>query len=132
MPTETILTGHRPTGPHHPTRHTWVALQDKHACFFLVADLHVLTTDDEHPQPIPANLLDTVLDWLTAAIAPSRASLVLQSAVPAHAQFAALLGMLVTVARLERIHRCLGLSLGQSFNRLSHPLEIAPLVGAFC
>ncbi len=131
MPTETILTGHRPTGPRHlghlvGTLHNWVALQDTHTCFFLVADLHVLTTDYEHPQRIPANILDTVLDWLAAGIDPSRATLVLQSAVPAHAQFAALLGMLVTVSRLERVptykEQARELGLTPSLGLLSYPV----------
>ena len=33
---------------------------------------------------------------------------------------------------LDSVHQYMGLSLGQSFNRISTPVEIAPLVGAFC
>ncbi len=103
-----ILTGHRPTGPRHighlmGTLETWASLQDSYDCYFLVADLHVLTTDYEHPQRVRENTLGIVLDWLAAGIDPDRATLVLQSAVPAHTQLNTLLGMLVTVARLERV-----------------------------
>ena len=102
-----ILTGHRPTGPRHlghlvGTLTTWAALQDTHDCFFLVADLHVLTTDYQHPQQISGNTLEVLLDWLAAGIDPKRSTLVLQSAVPEHAQLAILLGMLVSEARLRR------------------------------
>ena len=103
-----ILTGHRPTGPRHighlvGTLQNWAKLQNKYQCFFLVADLHVLTTDHIHPERIRANTLEMVLDWLAAGIDPNQATVVLQSAVPEHAQLSMLLSMLTTVARLERV-----------------------------
>ena len=103
-----VLTGHRPTGPRHighlvGTLTNWVALQDSHACVFLVADLHVLTTDYAHPDQVRANTLEIVFDWLAAGIDPQRACIALQSALPAHAQLAVLLNNLVTVSRLERV-----------------------------
>jgi tryptophanyl-tRNA synthetase len=108
MPKNRVLTGHRPTGPRHighlvGTLETWAALQDTHECFFLVADLHVLTTDYAHPQYIQDNICNMLADWLAASIDPSRATIILQSAIPEHAQLALLLGMLVTVARLVRV-----------------------------
>ena len=103
-----ILTGHRPTGPRHighlvGTLRTWAGLQDERQCYFLVADLHVLTTDYAHPENVRANTIEVVLDWLAAGIDPERATIVLQSAVPEHTQLNVLLGMLVTTARLERV-----------------------------
>ncbi|MCI0519350.1 MAG: tryptophan--tRNA ligase [Chloroflexi bacterium] len=103
-----ILTGHRPTGPRHighlmGTLENWARLQDNYECFFLVADLHVLTTDYEHPQRISENIYEMLADWLAAGLDPQRAHILLQSAIPAHAQLALLLGMLVSVARLERV-----------------------------
>jgi tryptophanyl-tRNA synthetase len=103
-----ILTGHRPIGPRHighlvGTLETWAAIQDKFECYFLVADLHVLTTDNDHPKRIHANILDVLADWIAAGIDPKRSSMVLQSAIPEHAQLSLLLGMLVTVSRLTRV-----------------------------
>lgn len=103
-----ILTGHRPTGPRHlghlvGTLDTWRRLQVDYQCFFLVADLHVLTTDSSQPERIRMNTLEVVLDWLTAGIDPAQSTLVLQSAIPEHAQLCLLLSMLVTVPRLERV-----------------------------
>lgn len=103
-----ILTGHRPTGARHighlaGTLENWARLQDTYECFFLVADLHVLTTDFEHPARVRENSLEIVLDWLAAGINPERSTLVLQSAVPAHTQLTMLLSMLVTVSRLNRV-----------------------------
>ncbi len=108
MSKKRILTGHRPTGPRHlghlvGTLENWTRLQDSHECFFLVADLHVLTTEYAHPERVQENILNMLADWLAAGIDPQRATIVLQSIIPEHAQLALLLGMLTTVARLERV-----------------------------
>jgi len=107
MTKKRILTGHRPTGPRHighlvGTLETWARLQDTHECFFLVADLHVLTTN-YHPEHLQENILNMMADWLAAGIDPNRSTIVLQSIIPEHAQLALLFGMLTTVARLERV-----------------------------
>jgi len=102
-----ILTGHRPTGRRHlghlvGTLETWAQLQDDYECFFLVADLHVLTTDYTHPERIQNNISEMVMDWLAAGLDPERSTFVLQSAVREHAELALLFSMLVTVSRMER------------------------------
>jgi len=126
-----ILTGHRPTGPRHighlvGTLETWAKLQDTHECFFLVADLHILTTDYAHPECIQDNICNMLADWLAAGIDPQRATIVLQSAIPEHAQLSLLLGMLVTVARLERVptykEQVKELSLQPSLGLLTYPV----------
>lgn len=129
--TPRVLTGHRPTGPRHighlvGTLETWVTLQEKFDCFFLIADLHVLTTDHANPQRIPGNIIEVATDWLAAGIDPSRATLVLQSALPEHAVLSTLLGMLVTTARLERVptykEQIQQLNLAPSLGLLSYPV----------
>lgn len=91
-----ILTGHRPTGPRHighlvGTLENWTRLQDSYDCFFLIADLHVLTTAYDHPESIQNNILEVLADWLAAGIDPQRSTIDLQSALPEHAQLALLL-----------------------------------------
>ena len=120
-----ILTGHRPTGPRHighlvGTLETWASLQEQYECYFLIADLHVLTTDFEHPQRIQAHILELVADWIASGIDPERANLVLQSAIPAHTQLATLLGMLVTVARLSRV---------PTYKEQQQQLSLSPTLG---
>ncbi len=92
----------------------------------MIADLHVLTTDFEHPARIQDNLLNVLVDWLAAGIDPQRARLVLQSAVPAHSQLALLLGMQVTVSRLNRVptykEQVQQLHLQPSLGLLSYPV----------
>lgn len=94
--------------------------------FFLIADIHVLTTDFQHPQKIEANTLEVLLDWLASGIDPERSTLVLQSAVPEHTQLSTLLGMLVSEARLRRNptykEQVQNLNLQPSLGLLSYPV----------
>lgn len=126
-----ILTGHRPTGPRHighlvGTLRTWAELQHQYECIFLVADLHVLTTDYAHPDRVRENIIEVVTDWLAAGIDPERAPIVLQSAVPEHSQLTLLLGMLTSVARMERVptykEQVQELNLQPSHGLLTYPL----------
>jgi len=126
-----ILTGHRPTGPRHighlaGTLLNWANLQDSHECYFLIADLHVLTTDFMHPGQIRANIFEVLADWLAAGIDPQRSRIVLQSAVPEHAQLNLLLGMLVSESRLRRVptykEQVQQLHLQPSLGLLSYPV----------
>lgn len=126
-----ILTGHRPTGPRHighlvGTLENWARLQDDYECYFLVADLHVLTTRVEQTGILPDNVLEMLADWLAAGIDPARSKIVLQSALPQHTQLSALLGNLVSVARLERVptykDQVQQLNLNPSLGLLAYPL----------
>ncbi|MCL4459260.1 MAG: tryptophan--tRNA ligase [Chloroflexi bacterium] len=102
-----ILTGHRPTGRRHlghllGTLENWARLQDEYECFFLVADWHVLTSDYAHTDRLEENIYQMLCDWLAAGINPERSTMLLQSAVPEHAELSLLFSMLVTVSRLQR------------------------------
>lgn len=131
MAKKRILTGHRPTGPRHighlvGTLENWRRLQDTHECFFLVADLHVLTTSHAEPEAIQGNILNMLADWLAAGIDPARSTIVLQSIIPEHAQLELLFSMLTTVARLERVptykEQIKELNLQPSLGLLSYPV----------
>ena len=102
-----ILSGNRPTGRLHLGNFTgalenWVALQDEYQCYFMVADWHVLTTDNEHTAVIPTNTREMVLDWISAGLDPERSTIFVQSHVKEHAELYLLFAMLITQARLER------------------------------
>jgi tryptophanyl-tRNA synthetase len=105
-----ILTGDRPTGPMHlghyvGTLANRIRLQDSHECFFIVADLHTLTTRPEKAEiaRIEANVRGMVLDYLAVGIDPERSAIFLQSAVPETFELNLILEMLVSVPRLERV-----------------------------
>lgn len=105
-----ILTGSRPTGKLHlghyvGTYANRVRLQDEYECFFLIADLHVLTTKNSKQDiaEIPQNIRDMVLDELALGIDPERSTIYLQSAVKEIYQINLIFEMLVTVPRLSRL-----------------------------
>lgn len=110
MERKRILTGDRPTGKLHLGHYVGslvnrVRLQDEYECFFIIADLHTLTTrpEKEHIDALRQNVYDVVLDYLAVGIDPARSVIYLQSAVPAVYEMNLLFEMLVTVNRLQRV-----------------------------
>jgi len=105
-----ILTGDRPTGRLHlghwvGTLKNRVALQNQYECFFLVADLHMLTTrvEPELLRETESNVREVVLDNISAGIDPERSTYFLQSLVPEISEMQLIFSMLVTVPRLQRV-----------------------------
>ncbi len=110
MPKQRILTGDRPTGKLHlghyvGTLANRVRLQDEYDCFFLVADLHMLTTRVEREllSETGQNIRDVVLDNLSVGIDPNKSTYLLQSLVPQIPEIALIFSMLITVPRVQRI-----------------------------
>ncbi|MCS7069996.1 MAG: tryptophan--tRNA ligase, partial [Anaerolinea sp.] len=105
-----ILTGDRPTGKLHLGHYVGslknrVRLQDEYDCFFIVADLHTLTTrpEKDHILALSDNIREVVLDYLSVGIDPDKSAIYLQSAVPEVYELNLFFEMLITVARLERV-----------------------------
>ncbi|HIP96176.1 MAG TPA: tryptophan--tRNA ligase [Anaerolineae bacterium] len=110
MAKKRILTGDRPTGKLHLGHYVGslanrVRLQDEYECFFIIADLHVLTTrpEKEHIREIRHNVREIVLDYLAAGIDPEKSIIFVQSAIPGTYELNLIFEMLVSVPRLERI-----------------------------
>ncbi|MCH9628126.1 MAG: Tryptophan--tRNA ligase [Chlamydiales bacterium] len=102
-----ILTGDRPTGKLHlghwvGSIQNRVALQDEYACYFLIADLHTLTTKPEKEAILEmrSHIHDVVLDWLACGIDPEKSTIYLQSAVPEVYEMNLIFEMLVSINRL--------------------------------
>src|SRR6266487_728000 len=105
-----LLTGDRPTGRLHLGHYVGslanrVRLQHQYDSFFIIADLHTLTTkpEPEYIKEIPTYIRETVLDYLAVGIDPDVSTIFVQSAIPETYQLNLLLEMLVTVSRLERM-----------------------------
>jgi tryptophanyl-tRNA synthetase len=105
-----ILTGDRPTGKLHLGHYVGslknrVALQDTYECFFIIADLHTLTTkpEKEHVEALSANIYQIVLDYLSVGIDPEKSTIFLQSALPETFELNLILEMMVTLPRLARL-----------------------------
>jgi tryptophanyl-tRNA synthetase len=105
-----ILTGDRPTGKLHLGHYVGslanrVALQDEYDCLFIIADLHMLTTQPEKEKVahVARNVRSIILDYLAAGIDPNKSTIFVQSAVPETYELHLLFEMLVSVPRLERL-----------------------------
>jgi tryptophanyl-tRNA synthetase len=103
-----ILTGDRPTGNLHlghyvGTLANRARLQDEYECFFIIADLHMLTTHYDRIPNISENARQLVYDYLSIGIDPERSTIYLQSLVPEVTELMLLFSMLITVPRLQRV-----------------------------
>jgi len=105
-----VLTGDRPTGKLHLGHYVGslvnrVALQEAYDCYFLIADLHMLTTRPTRDdiEEMRTNIREMVLDYLAVGIDPSKSTIYLQSAVHAVYEMNLIFEMLVTLPRLTRL-----------------------------
>lgn len=102
-----ILSGIRPSGQLHLGNYLgaikqWIALQARNDTFFMVADLHAITTPYD-PKTLQAQIHETVLDYLAAGLNPEKATLFIQSHVPAHTELMWLLNTITPVGELQRM-----------------------------
>lgn len=105
-----ILTGDRPTGPLHLGHYVGslknrVTLQKQYDCFFIIADLHTLTTamTKEKTALIDGRVKGLVLDYLSVGIDPEKAIIYQQSKVPEVAYLSLIFTNLITVSRALRV-----------------------------
>lgn len=110
MQKKRILTGDRPTGKLHLGHYVGslanrIKLQEEYECFFIIADLHTLTTkpSKEDISQVPQHIHDLVLDHLAAGIDPQKVTFYVQSAVKEIYQLNLIFEMMVTVPRLSRL-----------------------------
>lgn len=104
-----ILSGMRSTndrlhlGNYEGALRNWVALQEDHEMYCMVADLHVLTTAADAPTPINIrqNSIEVAKDFIAAGLDPAKSAIFIQSEVKEHAELALLLGMVVGVGKLQ-------------------------------
>ena len=84
---EIVLSGIRATGNLHLGNYfgalsKFVRMQNDFDCLFFIADLHALTT---HPDPkmLHSNVHNIIAEYLAAGIVPEKATIFVQSDVPA-------------------------------------------------
>lgn len=102
-----ILTGDRPTGPLHLGHYVGslknrIALQETYECYFIIADLHTLTTKPykEDIMQLRDYIRAMVLDHLACGIDHKKVTFYLQSATPAVYEMNLIFEMLISVNRL--------------------------------
>ncbi len=103
-----LVTGDRPTGRLHlghlvGSLYNRIAFQNEYNCFFLVADLHMLTTHYDKVGEVEQNTLEMVMDWLSVGMDPEKSTFYVQSQIPYITELYAMLAMICGVPRAERI-----------------------------
>ena len=102
-----ILSGMRPTGMLHighlSVLENWVKLQEDYETFYMVADLHALTTAFDETEFIKEKSREMLLDWLSVGLDPEKSTIFIQSHVPQHAELHLLLSMITPLSWVERV-----------------------------
>lgn len=102
-----LLTGDTPTGKLHlghwvGSLENRVRLQDEYDCYFLLANMHAFTTRLNQGRGIRESVLEITLDYLAAGIDPKKATIFVESDVPAIYELATIFSMLIPFPRLMR------------------------------
>ncbi|MFA5391163.1 MAG: tryptophan--tRNA ligase [Candidatus Omnitrophota bacterium] len=101
-----VLSGIRPTGKLHlghllGALENFKKLQGQDA-FFMIADLHALTTEYEGKTTIAEDVMEVVIDYLASGLDPTQCTMFVQSEILEHANLALLFSMITPIAWLER------------------------------
>ncbi|MDT5102551.1 MAG: tryptophanyl-tRNA synthetase [Mycobacterium sp.] len=80
----------------------WVGLQDDYDAFFCVVDLHAITLPQD-PTVLRRRTLITAAQYLALGIDPARATVFVQSHVPAHAELSWVLGCFTGFGQASRM-----------------------------
>ena len=90
----------------------WVKIQYDYECIFCIVDLHAVTVHQD-PEQLRAKITEIAALYLAAGIDPKQSSVMVQSAVPAHAELAWMLTCVTPVGWLERMTQYKAKSAGQ-------------------
>jgi tryptophanyl-tRNA synthetase len=103
-----LISGIQPTGKMHLGNYlgavkNWVELQDQYESYFIIVDLHSLTTVYENPGQLKTDKWNLALDILAAGVDPQKACLFNQSDVPEHSELHLILSMITPLPWLQRV-----------------------------
>ena len=109
MSKKRILTGDRPTGKLHIGHYFGslkkrIELQEnpEYDTYILIADVQALTDNFNNPEKVRKNVREVAIDYLSAGIDPTKATIYIQSMIPEVAELTVFYSNLVTIARLQR------------------------------
>ena len=102
-----VFSGMQPTGNLHignflGALKNWVRIQHEYQCIFCIVDLHAVTAFQD-PAQLRAKIAEIAAIYLAAGIDPRACAIMVQSAVPAHAELAWMLTCVTPVGWLERM-----------------------------
>ncbi|MEW5767452.1 MAG: tryptophan--tRNA ligase [bacterium] len=107
MTKKRVLSGMRPTGKLHlghllGALSNWKKFQEEYDCYYMVADLHALTTAYLDTAHLKEDIKDMVIDWLSVGLDPERCVIFRQSEIPHHTELHFFLSCLTPLPWLER------------------------------
>lgn len=102
-----VVSGIQPSGILHIGNYVgaikqWIELQDKHECFFMVVDLHAITVP-YNKETFSDIVRNAARAYVAAGVDPLRATMFVQSHVPAHTELMWLLNTITPLGELERM-----------------------------
>ncbi|MER5843727.1 tryptophan--tRNA ligase [Streptomyces prasinus] len=128
-----VLSGIQPTaGSFHLGNYLgavrqWVALQETHDAFYMLADLHAITVTQD-PAELRANTRLAAAQLLASGLDPDRCTLFVQSHVPEHAQLAWVMNCLTGFGEASRMTQFKDKSAKQGADRASVGLFTYPIL----
>ncbi len=137
MDKKRLLTGDRPTGKMHLGHYVGsiqnrVKLQDEYDCYFIIADLHMLTTKNstEDIFNVRENAIEVAMANLACGIDPQKSTIYLQSAIHAVYEMNLIFEMLVSVPRLKRVPSLKDMARDANINEMPFGLLGYPVLQA--
>ena len=102
-----VLSGVQPSGALHLGNYLgairkFVTLQDRMDCFYCVVDLHAITLWQD-PALLAAQTREIAAAYIAAGVDPDRATIFVQSAVPAHVELAWIFNCVARIGWLDRM-----------------------------
>jgi tryptophanyl-tRNA synthetase len=130
---ETIFSGIQPSGMltlgnYIGALKQFVELQDEYNCFFCIVDEHAITVPQD-PKQLRKNIKSLAALYLAVGIDPEKATLFIQSEVPAHAQAGWMMQCVAYMGELERMTQFKDKSTGKE-SVLASLLTYPPLMAA--
>jgi tryptophanyl-tRNA synthetase len=107
MGKQRILSGIQPTGNLHLGNYlgairNWVQLQEAYDSFLFMADLHAITVPHD-PSKLAEDTLNVAATYMACGIDPAKATIFVQSHLPAHSELAWLFNCITPLNWLERM-----------------------------
>ncbi|MEK7299024.1 MAG: tryptophan--tRNA ligase [Candidatus Margulisiibacteriota bacterium] len=103
-----LVSGIQPTGKMHLGNywgaiHNWVQLQQEYDAFFLIVDLHSLTTIYQDSRNLREDKLELAVDLLASGVDPEKCCLFFQSDILQHGELHVVLSMITPLGWLLRV-----------------------------
>jgi tryptophanyl-tRNA synthetase len=102
-----VFSGVQPSGDLHIGNYlgalkNWARIQDDYECIYCIVDLHAITVYQD-PAELRTSIERLAAQFLAVGIDPAKSAIIVQSAVPAHAELAWMLTCVTPVGWLERM-----------------------------